>query len=198
MRAVSIVFSLCALILVSGCKSSDPHAATTVSQVPEPAATASPTPGTLKSRIDPCNLLTSDELQIVQGEALQTTLPSERETPELIIAQCYYRLPTITNSVVVNVTTAKERGKSLKEFWESSHAENEAKPKEGGREEEESRPERISGVGDEAHWAASSLAGALYVLKKNVILRISVGGPGDIKTKLEKSKTLARKALARI
>lgn len=41
------------------------------------------------------------------------------------------------------------------------------------------------------------IAGALYVLKEDAILRISVGGASDIKTKLEKSKTLAQKALAR-
>ena len=83
----------------------------------------------------------------------------------------------------------------MKEFWRSTNAEagDGKKP-----EEKESRPEKISGVGDDAYWEASGIAGALYVLKKDVILRISVGGASDIKTKLEKSKTLAQKALARL
>lgn len=131
----------------------------------------------------------------MQGEALQTTLPSEREYGEYFIAQCYYQLPTITNSVVVNVTTPKERGKSVKEFWRSTHAE-------AGRgkepEEKESGPEKIAGVGEDAYWEASGIAGALYVLKKDAVLRISVGGASDSRTKLEKSKTLAQKALARL
>ena len=199
MRIISVAVSLCVFTLaLAGCQSSDPQAQSSKTASPSgltPVANASPTPIALKSRVDPCALLTSDELKTVQGEALQTTLPSEREYGEYLIAQCYYQLPTITNSVVVNVTTPKERGKSVKEHWRSTHAE-------AGREKEsedkESRPERISGVGEDAYWEASGIAGALYVLKKDVIFRISVGGASDIKTKLERSKTLAQKALARL
>ena len=126
----------------------------------------------------------------MQGEALQTTLPSEREYGEYFIAQCYYQLPTITNSVVVNVTTPKERGKSVKEFWRSTHAEA-GSGKEPGQKE--SRPEKISGVGEDAYWEASGIAGALYVLKRDVIFRISVGGASDIKTKLESQRRSRRK-----
>ena len=198
MRIFSIAFSLCVFAMaLAGCQSSDPHAANPPSAAtPGPSSStpkASPSPIALKSRIDPCALLTSDELKAVQSEDLQATLPSEREYGEYLIAQCYYELPTITNSVVVNVTTPKERGKSVKEFWRSSHAEAGS----GKAEAKESRAEKISGVGDDAYWEASGIAGALYVLKKDVILRISVGGASDIKTKLEKSKTLAQKALAR-
>ncbi len=200
MRIFSITFSLCVFtVALAGCQSSDPHAASPSSSptpTPSPSGStpnASPSPIALKSRIDPCALLTSDELKAVQSEALQTTLPSEREYGEYFIAQCYYQLPTITNSVVVNVTTPKERGKSVKAFWRSTQAE-------AGRgkepEEKESRPEKISGVGEDAYWEASGIA--LYVLKKDVILRISVGGASDIKTKLERSKTLAQKALPRL
>lgn len=131
----------------------------------------------------------------MQGEALQTSLPSERDYVEYFIAQCYYQLPTITNSVVLNVTTPKERGKSVKEIWRTTHAEPRRRKK---SEEKESLPEKISGVGEDAYWEASGIAGALYVLKKDVILRISVGGAGDSRSKLEKSKTLAQKALARL
>ena len=88
-----------------------------------------------------------------------------------------------------------ERGKSVKEFWRSRNAEAGDGKKIADKE---SRPEKIAGVGDDAYWEASGIAGALYVLKQDVILRISVGGASDIKTKLEKSKTLAQKALARL
>lgn len=200
MRIFSIAVSLCAFaVALAGCQSSDPHAASSATPSPtsstSPNANASPSPIALKSRIDPCSLLTSDELKAVQSEALQTTLPSEREYGEYFIAQCYYQLPTITNSVVLNVTTPKARGKSVKGFWRNTHAEAEGETK---PEEKESRPEKISGVGEDAYWEASVMAGALYVLKKDVIIRISVGGASDIKTKLEKSKTLAQKALARL
>lgn len=200
MRIFSIAFALGVFTAaLAGCQSSDPYAASpSSSPTPSPSGSAphaSPSPIALKSRIDPCALITSDELKAVQSEALQTTLPSEREYGEYVIAQCYYQLPTITNSVVVNVTTPKARGKSVKEFWQSTHAEA-GRGKESG--EKESRPEKITGVGEDAYWEASGIAGALYVLKKDVILRISVGGASDIRTKLEKSKTLAHNALARL
>jgi len=200
MRIFSIAFSLCVFtVALAGCQSSDPHAASPPSSpTPSPSSSTpnpSPSPIALKSRIDPCALLTSDELKAVQSEALQTTLPSEREYGGYFIAQCSYQLPTITNSVVVNVTTPKERGKSVKEFWKSTYTEV-GRGKESP--DQKSRPEKISGVGEAAYWEASGIAGALYVLKKDVILRISVGGASDIKTKLERSKTLAQKALARL
>jgi hypothetical protein len=124
MRIFSIAISLWVFtVALAGCQSSDPHAASSSSSpVPSPSSStpgASPSPIALKSKIDPCALLTSDELKAVQSEALQTTLPSEREYGEYLIAQCYYQLPTITNSVVVNVTTPKEAGSLLKNFGEA-------------------------------------------------------------------------------
>jgi len=44
----------------------------------------------------------------------------------------------------------------------------------------------------------SEKAGAVYVLTKNRMVRVSVGGPDDAKTKIEKSKTLAAKVLKRL
>jgi hypothetical protein len=59
-------------------------------------------------------------------------------------------------------------------------------------------PQKISGVGDEAYWTASRVGGALYVLKGNTYLRISIGGSSDQASQTKKSKTLAQKALARL
>jgi hypothetical protein len=70
-----------------------------------------------------------------------------------------------------------------------------------GREEEEEEgapPKKITGVGDEAYWMGSRVGGALYVLKKNAFIRISVGGPGNEEEKINKSKALAQKALKRL
>jgi hypothetical protein len=36
---------------------------------------------------------------------------------------------------------------------------------------------RVRGVGDEAFWNGSSLGGGLFVLKGDVYVRLSVGGP---------------------
>jgi hypothetical protein len=40
--------------------------------------------------------------------------------------------------------------------------------------------------------------GVLYLLKKDLFFRISVGSAGDEKSKLKRSKTLAQRALKRI
>jgi len=53
-------------------------------------------------------------------------------------------------------------------------------------------------VGDEAFWIASRVGGALYVLKGNSYLTVSVGGAADEKTRIEKSKALAQRALVRL
>ena len=202
------VIGLALLVIAGACKSSDSNppagstpspAATISSASPAGSATPASSGAAGTSKIDPCKLLTSDELKLVQGETLKEASRSDRDSAEFAVAQCYYLLPTPANSVVVNVTTRKDGGQIPKEFWERKFEEAGAKGDEGETEKEESaRPEKISGIGEEAYWEASGVGGALYILQSNVIFRISVGGASDNKTKLNKSKTLARKALARI
>jgi len=77
----------------------------------------------------------------------------------------------------------------------------ERKEKRGGveREEKEKRvPKSLDGIGQEAYWSGNRFGGALYVLAKDAIVRISVGGPDNEETKIEKSKALAQKALSRL
>jgi hypothetical protein len=56
----------------------------------------------------------------------------------------------------------------------------------------------VKDLGDEAFWVGSPIGGALYVLKSDLMFRLSVGGGGDQKAKLNKSKTLAQKILKRM
>src|SRR5207248_1629286 len=78
----------------------------------------------------------------------------------------------------------------------------ERKEKRGGaeREEKEKRvpPKRLDGIGEEAYWSGNRFGGALYVLAKDAIVRISVGGPDNEQIKITKSKALALKALERL
>ena len=181
-----------------------------------------------KSKIDPCSLLTSDEIKAVQGEAFANAMRSDRQDGDFMVGQCYYALPTSSNSVVVNVTTArdaagapnprdfwegtfgkeagdgKERDRDKKERGDRERKERAEKAKEGARREEgeegeeAAKPEKVNGLGDEAFWIGSRVGGALYVLKKDLFFRISVGGAGDEKAKLNKSKTLAQNVLKRL
>ena len=180
---------------------------------------AANSPATVKSKVDPCSLLTSDEIKAVQGEAFANAMRSDRQDGDFIVGQCYYALPTSVNSVVVNVTTAKDipGAPNPHDFWEGTFGkeagegndqdkkrekEKPKKPEAGERREEEgeeaAKPEKVAGLGDEAFWIGSRVGGALYVLKKDVFFRISVGGAGDERAKFNKSKKLAQKVSTRI
>ena len=85
---------------------------------------------------------------------------------------------------------------AVKDYWEKSFGE---KAEGGDDEEKESgKPLPVPGIGEEAFWTGNSKAGAVYALKKNKMVRISLGGPDDVKTKIEKSKKLIASVLKRI
>ena len=218
-KVYAVMFSL--FVIMAGCKSSDTPAPANSAPVPAsatPATMASPatspvgpTTSTAKAKIDTCQLLTSDDLKEVQGEAPREAQRSDREDGGFVVSQCYYALPTSSNSVVLNVTLASESGGAAnpRKFWSEIFGRKEEKDKErereakekraSGEEEEESvPPKKIPGLGEDAYWIASRVGGALYVLKKDLFFRISVGGAGDEKSKLKKSTTLAQRALKRI
>ena len=225
MLPAALILFLCSLLLISGC-SSQSNSQTT--SAPSPAgtspanpagasvnATPSPVAAVVKPTIDACTVLTSDEIKAVQGEAVKETKPSNQTEGKFIASQCYYALPTLSNSVSVTLTERNPNvtSESMKDLWEARFGkeenksererkkEREEKKQEARREgeEEEGAPlEPVRGVGEEAFWSASRVGGALYVLKGDRYLRISVGGAGDIAAKLKKSKTLALKALKRM
>ncbi|HEY0346933.1 MAG TPA: hypothetical protein VGC60_02140 [Pyrinomonadaceae bacterium] len=213
------------VLFATACRSSDSGSQanhnSAVANTPTPRAVASP----VHSKIDACTLLTTDDLKGVQGEAYKDAQRSDRVDGDFIVAQCYYAMPTMANSVVLNVTTAKDESgaRTPKAFWEQTFGGNEEKEREAkgdrekdkqknkdkaknqpagrgeeGEEKEAAPPEPVKGLGDEAFWIASPVGGAIYVLKNDVFFRISVGGPGDQKTKLNKSKLLAQKVLTKL
>lgn len=174
---------------------------------------------------DACALLTSDEIKAVQGEAMKDAKSSQRDDGSFAIAQCFYTTPTFTKSVSLELTQARAGGKdSPREFWEEhfTHATKEAgerererererkqgkdkdkdkdKDRARGEEEEEEGPPpaRVAGVGDEAYWVNSRVSGALYVLKGDRFIRISLGGADNDAVRQKKAKMLAQKALARL
>jgi hypothetical protein len=65
-------------------------------------------------------------------------------------------------------------------------------------EEDARKPRAISGLGEEAYWVGSPLAGALYVLQGDLFLRISVGGVPKESMRIAKSKSLANAVLPRL
>ena len=224
MKPYIICFLL--VIVFAGCKSTEnsapanPNSGT--ASTPTPAAVGNPPASStnsaspVKSEIDACTLLSSDDLRSIQGEAYKEAQRSDREDKGLVISQCYYQMPNMANSVVVNVTTPKRGGGELnpRVYWdETFHQEAEKgrgkgdrdrkkdkASERGGEEEEEGLPpEKIKGLGQEAFWSASRVGGALYVKRDDYIFfRISIGGADNASTKLNKSKRLAQLILRKL
>ena len=87
-----------------------------------------------------------------------------------------------------------------KDFWRETFGQSSGEEREhdrDARENEEERqitpPQKVDGIGDEPYWSAAG--SALYVLKKDVIIRISIGGMDNEETKIKKLTTLVNKAL---
>jgi hypothetical protein len=88
-----------------------------------------------------------------------------------------------------------------KEAWSEifrSAKEAGSAPAEQEKEKQSAPPQQISDLGDEAFWAPQRFGGALYVLKGNIYISLSIGGPADQATKLQKSKVLAEMVLKRL
>jgi hypothetical protein len=158
----------------------------------------------------------TSEVEAVQGEKVTGAKPSSQSDGNFLVSQCYYVAASPAKSVVLSVYRADPNnpaGRQPKDFWGERFAEagggkgRDAEKKnaggrregQGGEEKEESAPPQpVEGLGDEAYWLENRMGGALYVLKDNAFLRISVGGPGDTPDRIKKSKALAQKALERL
>jgi hypothetical protein len=105
---------------------------------------------------------------------------------------------------------ARERARELKEEQERGREEERERERaagqvrEGGHEEEEkddeedSRPQRVQGLGEEAYLTANAHTSTLYVLKGDAVLRLSVSGAEERPARSKKATALAAKALKRL
>ncbi len=166
--------------------------------------------GAAQKQVDVCKLLTSAEVQAVQGEAVTETKPSP-ERGNLAMSQCVFRTATPAKSVSVAVAApaaGKSAGLTPRQLWRQQFAAG-AVREEGERhaasksskneaESESSRPRPIRGLGEEAYWVGNPIAGALYVLRGEKFVRISVGGIRKEAERIEKSTALARNVMARL
>jgi hypothetical protein len=166
-----------------------------------------------KGTVNACALLASSELRLVQGEEPKESKPSTRVDNTLAVSQCFYWMPTYNKSISLEVTrsSSNKSGQTIRQFWKERFPDSAVKEKENERERERGKdkeeresegegqkPLKISGIGDEAFWTGSAMAGALYVLKGKSYLRLSIGGSEDRDAKIKKLKTLAQHALKRL
>ena len=194
-RGVTILVSLLGLAATNCSKPKTDDRANSPQLSATPATSAIPAaPGT-ETAPDACTLLTKEEIQAVQGEPFQDTKPSQKVAAGLSVSQCYFELPTAANSIVLTVTRKAEGGRDPGQSWQDMfHREKESEK----HDEKVAEPQKIDGLGEEAFWTGTRVGGALYVLKGNCYIRISVGGAGDQAQKIEKSKALAESVLKRL
>jgi hypothetical protein len=168
-------------------------------------------------KTDVCALLTSAEIEAVQDEPTKETKPSEQHGGNFVMSQCFFRTAALVKSVSLALATpdpARPSAPGPREYWQKQfHALGQAEkekdesaagkakaPKESEeeREKELQKPRAVAGVGEEAFWTGNQITGALYVLKGNAFLRISIGGSEDESKRIVKTKTLAQRALKRL
>lgn len=170
--------------------------------------------GMTKGTVDACALLTAAEIEAIQGERVEETKPSVQPGGGLFATQCLFRTPTLSKSVSLSLTASDPLhpvALTARQLWqkqfhslevesdeESFEGKSVAKKLEPERERESRKPRPVRGLGEEAYWVASPVAAALYVLKGEMFLRVSVGSAGQESERMEKSKALARTALRRL
>ena len=89
-----------------------------------------------------CALLSASDIQAVQGEAVSDTQGSERSNETLVTSQCFYRLPTFSKSISLDVmrpTNVSASSHAVEEFWERRFGQ---RHEQDGREAEEVSAER--------------------------------------------------------
>jgi len=162
---------------------------------------------------DACALLADADVRAVLGVTVKERQPATQQARGLLLSQCYLGTGTPRSVSIAVAGNTRSGGKTVtpRAFWrdqfhgrdehasERNGERREAARKGEKREQEgetEARP--IGGVGDEAFWSGTRVAGALYVLRGKTFIRVSVGGINDEKERIEKSRQLAVTALARL
>jgi hypothetical protein len=169
----------------------------------------------VKGKTDACKLLTADEIRSIVGETLKDASPSENSSGPFATTQCLYATTNFVNSVSLTVTEknpADAGGEGIREFWRERFGRSEREERrekerdkdrrrgeeEEGEEEESLPPQPVKSLGDEAYAVGNEKIGALYVLKGDKLLRISIGGAHSREVRTQKMKALAQSALKRL
>jgi hypothetical protein len=197
MRACLILLIFWLISVIAGCSKPETVQSPTSPQPPN-------TPGSGQEStnvIDACSLLTSKEIEAIQGASVKDTKPSANSHGGLTVSQCYFLLPTAADSIVVTVTQRDNGSNSRdpKQSWEEIfHGDKEKTNTREEEEKEPAAPQEITSLGNEAFWVPRRFGGKLYVLKGNTYITIGVGSPGDQAIKIQKAKALAEIMLKRL
>jgi len=208
MRLFFIGLGFCLVLAAAGCSKSE-ISSSSPETPPEPpqekSSSLAPAPpnanaASSQSQLDACSLLTGEEIETIQGAAPKERKSSEKSQSGLVVSQCYFLLPTASDSIILTLTQRADgpEARDPRQSWAEIFHRDGENAEAGGGEKKRVKPENVPGLGDEAFWVPQRFGGALYVLKGNSSIRISVGGTGDLASHLEKSKSLAEMILKRL
>ena len=163
---------------------------------PAPAPSASPV--VAQSPAGACGLIDKSEIESLQGAQMRGSEPSTGTEAGMVFSDCYYTVISSDGSKNLSVHLRVLRddpqsaaGGALRRFWEDRFR--------GAKEKKKAeKPRAVGGVGGEAFWLGNNVMGALYVLAKDRVVRVSVGGAEEVDAKVEKSRRLAEKAIQRL
>lgn len=178
-------------------------------------ASSSPAPAHVQAsspqpKIEACSLVSKEDVGAIQMATMTETKSSAGWYGDLVMSQCYYtaKEPNKSVSLALIQSDGRSRDSNPRQYWnhvfgafkagEGRELEREKEEKPAQSSEEKERkvpPKKIEGVGEQSYWSGNRFGGSLYVLAKEMILRISVGGPEDEETKISRSKAIAAKAL---
>jgi len=209
MSKLPLFVSLFFFSVLCGCNKPAVVAAPGASATPSVAAT---TVSPSAPAYNACALITNAEVEAVQGTPITEAKNSERVTGTIRISQCFYTAPEFSKSISLAITQTdplsgaqkSARSNWMETFGRFSNSEQEmevekkTEQKPDKEEEKEVPPRKIEGLGDDAYWTSNRVGGALYVLKNDAFLRISIGGADTDEGRLAKCKALAEKALPRL
>lgn len=158
---------------------------------------------------DACALLSDAEVRHVQGETIIERKHTAQDSPSFRVVQCFYRTATLVRSVSLaltvplpgDATRAGPRAYWRESFHGKTRAEKGAAPPTApspGAARPPLPPRRVSGLGEEAFWVGDRLTGTLYALQGDVFIRVSVGGVTEEASRLQRTRTLAERALRRL
>lgn len=154
------------------------------------------------SQVDACDLLSLEAIRQATGEVVVNSKPTSQTSGKLTQSQCFYTLPTFSNSISVTLTSSsgfpRDAAREMWDRWFHREKEDKDEDRAGKPQAEEedalAKAVQVAGIGDEAFWV-QSFVGNLYVRKGGRFLRISIGGKMSDTDRRARAKTLGLAAL---
>ena len=147
--------------------------------------------------VDACLLLNGEEIRTIQSVPLRESKPSLDRSKSLTFAQCVFATTDLTRSVSVTLISGSA-GDALQGYWKRMFHPDRTDAQLKAATRKKDLPRAIEAGGDEAFWTGDRRTGALYVLKGDRVLRISVGGVTDEDERIRRSRAIAKLALGRM